>query len=64
MWAKFRPTVGWALLLAGVVAAVAVVRLSDADHVVTVATAYVLAALALGKDIVQADKEKENDRAD
>ena len=57
---RFRPTVGWALLLAGVVAGVAVTVLPDPDHIVTVASSYILAALALGKDIVQADRDQED----
>ena len=54
---RIRPTVLASLLFAGAVAIAAICNLGDPDHVVTVATSYVLAALALGKDIVQADRD-------
>ena len=54
---RLRPTVAWALFLAGGVAVAAIFRLQDPDHVVTVATGFSLAAVSLGKDIVQADKD-------
>lgn len=59
MRARFRPTVSLALLVAGLVAMCAIWRLSDPDHVVTVATGFALAAVSLGKDIVQADRDDE-----
>lgn len=54
---RLRPTVCFALVVAGAVAVAAILRLDDTDHVVTVASGFALAAVSLGKDIVQADKD-------
>lgn len=56
MAGRFRPTVAFALAIGGAVALVAIWRLQNPDHIVTVATGFALASIALGKDIVQADK--------
>lgn len=58
---RIRPTVCWALLVAGAVALCAIWRLTEADHVVTVATGFALAAVSLGKDIVQADRDSDGE---
>lgn len=60
MLARLRPTVSWALGVAAMVAMTAIWCLQDADHIVTVATGFALAAVSLGKDIVQADKDSDN----
>ena len=54
---RLRPTVSWALAVAGLVAMTAIWCLDDADHIVTVASGFALAAVSLGKDIVQADRD-------
>ena len=54
---RLRPTVAWALGVAGLVAMTAIWCLQDADHIVTVASGFALAAVSLGKDIVQADRD-------
>ena len=56
---KIRPAIMLAILAAAGVAVSAILQLDDPDHVVTVATGFILGVLGLGNKIVEADMSPE-----